>query len=615
MQTFEAADALARVLIERTGGQLRLALPLGLGKANTIVNALTRAALADPAIELSIFTALTLERPSPSSDLERRFLEPAMDRLFGRYPPLLYAQLLRGDGLPHNIQVHEFFLQAGRWLGVEQVQQSYISANYTHALAYILERKPNVLPHLVSRDGGRFSISCNTDITTDLLIARREGRADFVFAGEVNSELPFMDGTGLAGDGEVDLLLDNAETDFELFSVVKRPVSLADHAIGFHVSRLVRDGGTLQIGIGSIGDAVCHALILRHRENAVWRGIVSALEAESPPDIGDDGPFETGLYASSEMLVDGILQLFEAGIIRREVNGVAIHAGFFVDSRDFYRRLREMPPAQRAKIAMMPVSYTNALYGDEAAKRLARRDARFINNAMSATLLGAVASDTLEDGRVISGVGGQYDFVAQSFALQGARSIIALNATRQSKGETTSSIVFSHAQLTIPRHLRDLIVTEYGVADLRGKSDADCIMAMLAITDSRFQDGLVDAAKRSGKLPKDFVVPDSWRRNTPENLQDRLGKSFHGGALPVFPFGTDFDAVEQRLLPALGVLKRAAHSKISLARLVWSGMRGAALNEQDRLCLTRMKLDIPSGITEKMSAYALCGALHEARGG
>src|SRR5690606_25588354 len=142
-------------------------------------------------------------------------------------------------------------------------------------------------------------------------------------------------------DGEIDLLLDDAETDFELFSVVKRPVSLADHAIGFHASRLVRDGGTLQIGIGSIGAAVCHALILRHRENAVWRGIVSALDAESPPDAGDDGPFEAGLYVSSEMLVDGILQLFEAGIIRREVDGAAIHAGFFVESRDFYRRLRE----------------------------------------------------------------------------------------------------------------------------------------------------------------------------------------------------------------------------------------------------------------------------------
>jgi hypothetical protein len=174
--------------------------------------------------------------------------------------------------------------------------------------------------------------------------------------------------------------------------------------------------------------------------------------------------------------------------------------------------------------------------------------------------------------------------------------------------------VFSHAQLTIPRHLRDLIVTEYGIADLRGKPDADCIMAMLAIADSRFQGGLAEAAKRAGKLPKDFSVPEAWRRNTPENLRGRLDKFVHGDALPVFPFGTDFDAVEQRLLPALGLLKRVAHSKARLMRLVLSGMRGAALNEQDRQCLARMKLDMPSGITERLSAYALRGALLETRG-
>ena len=79
---------------------------------------------------------------------------------------------------------------------------------------------------------------------------------------------------------------------------------------------------------------------------------------------------------------------------------------------------------------MMPVSFTNALYGDEEAKRRARVDARFVNNAMMATLMGAAVSDGLEDGQVISGVGGQYNFVAQAFALEGARSILALEAAR-----------------------------------------------------------------------------------------------------------------------------------------------------------------------------------------
>ena len=73
---------------------------------------------------------------------------------------------------------------------------------------------------------------------------------------------------------------------------------------------------------------------------------------------------------------------------------------------------------------MTAISFTNTLDGDEAAKRAQRRHARFVNTAMVATLLGAVSSDQLEDGRVVSGAGGQHDLVAMAHALEGARSII-----------------------------------------------------------------------------------------------------------------------------------------------------------------------------------------------
>src|ERR1700743_2708333 len=140
-----------------------------------------------------------------------------------------------------------------------------------------------------------------------------------------------------------------------------------------------------------------------------------------------------------------------------------------------------MAPSQIARIKMMPVSFTNELYGDEETKRRARIDARFINNAMMATLLGAVISDGLEDGQVVSGVGGQYNFVAQAFALEGARSILALEATRLSGSKVQSNIRWRYGHETIPRHLRDIVVTEYGVADLRGKSEAETVAAMLLI--------------------------------------------------------------------------------------------------------------------------------------
>ena len=91
--------------------------------------------------------------------------------------------------------------------------------------------------------------------------------------------------------------------------------------------------------------------------------------------------------------------------------------------------------------------------------------------------------------------------------LQGARSILALEATRQAGAKTQSNIRSSYGHQTIPRHLRDVFVTEYGVADVRGKSDADVIAAMLAMTDSRFQAELARAAKDAGKLPKNFEIP------------------------------------------------------------------------------------------------------------
>src|SRR6202020_853690 len=106
-----------------------------------------------------------------------------------------------------------------------------------------------------------------------------------------------------------------------------------------------------------------------------------------------------------------------------------------------------------------------------------------------------------------SGVGGQYNFVAQAFALAGARSILALEATRQAGARTQSNVRWSYGHETIPRHLRDIIITEYGVADLRGKSDADVIAAMLEVADSRFQNELTRQAKDAGKLPANFGIP------------------------------------------------------------------------------------------------------------
>jgi hypothetical protein len=613
---FSDPEQVADDIIRDVGGKLVVGLPLGLGKANHIINALYARASADRSIDLTFFSALTLEKPKPSNLLERRFITPVIDRLFGNYPDLAYAEPLRHGELPPNIRVIEFFFLAGRWLHVAAAQQNYISANYTHAASYLLASGLNVVTQLVAKRivGGvpRYSLSCNTDTTLDVLKARREGRAAFRLVGQVNSELPFMPGPGDLPADEFSAVLESPAIDFPLFAPPSEPIGDAKYAIGLHSASLVRDGGTLQIGIGQIGDALAQGLIVRHRDNAQFGSIMQRLAPAAEPI--ESGPFDKGLYGVSEMVTEAFIGLIDAGILKRAVDGVILHGAFFLGPKSFYRALREMTPEQIARICMMPVSFTNELYGGEDAKRAARVDARFVNNAMMATLLGSAVSDGLDDGQVVSGVGGQYNFVAQAFALPGARSVLALEAMRQAKGKAQSNIRWRYGHETIPRHLRDVFVTEYGVADVRGKSDADVIAAMLAITDSRFQDELSRAAKDAGKLPKDFEIPRAHRENHPERIAAALKPAREAGLLPDFPFGTDFTEVELRLIPALEILQAAQHAPLHMARLVargWTRTPDASDNE----CLARLGLESPKNFEERMYRALVSAALEESRAG
>ncbi len=609
---FADPDRLADAIIERIGTTIVLALPLGLGKANHVANALFARAAADPTLRLRI---------SPPSPWRRRAAGPAWsavswtplaERLFGGYPDLAYALAQRERRLPPNVEVDEFFFQAGSRLGIASAQQSYISANYTHALRYVIERGVNVVAQLVaerSGDAPRYSLSCNPDLTRDLLAHRARGAADFLMVGQVNSELPFMPGDAEIAPGELNWLLRSPATDFPLFAPPREPIDLVDYAAALNVARTVADGGTLQLGIGSLGDAVTQALILRHRHNADFRALLTRLDPgnRAPPGLREGAPFEIGVHGLSEMFVEGFLDLMRAGVLAREVDGVLLEAAFFVGSRAFYRVLRELPPAELAKLRMTSVSFVNQLYGDEPAKRRARVKARFINNAMMATLLGAVVSDGLEDGQVVSGVGGQFNFVAQAFALDDARAIIVLPATRTVRGRTSSNIRWSYGHTTIPRHLRDIVVTEYGIADLRGKSDRDVIATMLTIADSRFQDELLRRAKDAGKIAREFELPVACRDNTPERIVQALAPARAQGLLPVFPFGTDFTATEQRLIPALRLL--ASASPLRLARLALRSLSSGTPSAELGECLARMGLETRLGAVDQLHAALLRGAL------
>src|SRR5467141_4242513 len=284
---FTDPEAVAEYIIRDVGTDLVVGLPLALGKANHIINALYARAAADRTINLTFFSALTLEKPKPANLLERRFIAPVIERLFGGYPDLAYAEALHANALPPNVEVIEFFFLAGKWLHVPFAQQHYISANYTYATSYLLARGLNVVTQLVAKravDGvTRYSLSCNTDTTLDILRARAQGAASFKLIGQVNSELPFMPVAGDLPADEFTAVLDSPETDFPLFAPPSEPVSDTKYAIGLHAAGLVRDGGTLQIGIGQIGDALAQGLIVRHRNNAQFHGIMKRLAPGAAP--------------------------------------------------------------------------------------------------------------------------------------------------------------------------------------------------------------------------------------------------------------------------------------------------------------------------------------------
>lgn len=681
LDDLEAAIDLA---IERVGSRLIVAAPLGLGKPVQLLNALYHRARRDSSISLHIYTALSLEVPKPASDIEASLAGPIMERLFGDYEGLDYLSDLRSGRLPPNVEVSEFYVKAGSMKHVASAQQNYISSNYTHIARDICAAGVNVLCQLLAfrdtDDGIRLSLSCNPDTAADVLDMLEESRPGaYVTLGQLHPDLPFMGNDALVAPERFTALLRNPAWDRRLFAVPNAAVPLTDYATALHASTLVVDGGTLQIGIGSLGDAVAKALILRHQQNDRYRAMLKALD----PGVGaETSAFSSGLYVSTEMFVNGMLRLMQAGVVRRKVydnlpiqqglnsgaigetideqfyhyaresgllpprledaslerlkyfgvvgeavslngeelciggdkvandtrdeetvaallasssgtlrNGRVLHGGFFLGPADFYETLRTMGAADREEICMTSVARTNQLLLDPALYRAQRVHARFINTGMIVSLSGAVTSDALEDGTVISGVGGQYNFVAMAHDLPGARSVLCIRATRGSGKDVASNIVPHYGHTTIPRHLRDIVVTEYGVADLRGQSDSEVIKRLLAIADSRFQDELLSWAKSVGKVASDYRIPPEQQNNTPQHIAQALGGA--RDLLPDYPFGTELTDQERELAASLRRIKALSDEPAQFLARAFRALIHHADGEAARPYLERIQLEHP----------------------
>jgi acyl-CoA hydrolase len=274
-----------------------------------------------------------------------------------------------------------------------------------------------------------------------------------------------------------------------------------------------------------------------------------------------------------------------------------------------YDGLRALPEERRRLIDMTRISKVNTLFGEEAEKRAQRRDARFINETMMVTLLGAAVSDALDDGRVVSGVGGQFDFVSMAQSLDGAMSILMCRACRESGGKVSSNIRWNYGHNTVPRHHRDVFVTEYGIAATRGCSDRDTIDRLLHVAGAEFHESLIEAPRRSGKIERDYRMAGDAARNRPDVIASVFNQ--HRAHFPAYPLGTELTGDEQVLAEALGWLQNNTATTGKRVRTIFSAMNSTPSGFEKTLA--RMGLEKPTRFKDRLMQRLLRYALASRR--
>ncbi|MBI5203275.1 MAG: hypothetical protein HY925_16915 [Elusimicrobia bacterium] len=307
---------------------------------------------------------------------------------------------------------------------------------------------------------------CSLGVSVDILKAAVEA-ASYVVV-QANPRMPWTLGDSFIRVEDVDAFVDHAEP---LRELVPAEPTAAALWIGRYVAQLVDDGATIQAGIGAIPDAVLSCL---------------------------SGKRDLGVH--SEMISDGVLRLLKSGAItgkRKSLLPGRVVAAFCMGTRALYDAVHRRPEFHFA-----PVDFVNAPSVIAQNERMVS-----INSALQVDLTGQVGADSIGR-RLYSGVGGQVDFIRGAAASRGGRSIIALPST--AKGGSVSRIVPALSEGTgvvTTRADIDFVVTEYGIASLKGKTLRERALALIQIAHPDFRDELVAAAKSWGALEPGRVLP------------------------------------------------------------------------------------------------------------
>lgn len=291
-------------------------------------------------------------------------------------------------------------------------------------------------------------VSCGVSVDYTLPAARAAKKV----IAQVNKQMPRTLGDTSLHVSEIDSFV---EIDHPVIELGLPKIGDVEKAIGENCAKLVKGGDTLQLGIGAIPDAVL--LFLKEKK-----------------DLG----------IHSEMISDGVVELIESGVITNAKK--TLHPGktvvtFLMGTQ----RLYDYADDNQA-VAMYPVDYVNDPYVIGQNDNLVS-----INSCVQVDLMGQVASESVGLTQ-ISGIGGQVDFVRGARLSKGGRSIIAIASTA-AKGKISKIVPFldEGAAVTTSRTDVDYVVTEYGIAHLRGKTLRDRARALIEIAHPDFRPGLI----------------------------------------------------------------------------------------------------------------------------
>ncbi|MFI5347227.1 MAG: GNAT family N-acetyltransferase [Elusimicrobiota bacterium] len=336
---------------------------------------------------------------------------------------------------------------------------------------------------------GRFSLGISVDVVRAAVESAR------LVVAQVNPRMPRTLGESTLPREAFDLFVDG---EAPLLELPPRERSAEAVAIGRHCAALVEDGATLQMGIGAIPD-----------------GVLAALKEKN--DLG----------VHTEMFSDGVLDLLERGVIngsRKTLRRRKVVTSFCMGSRRLYAAVHE-----DSRFEFLPSDYVNDPFVIAQNERMVS-----INSALQVDLTGQVCADSIGP-RFYSGFGGQVDFIRGASRAKGGKAVIALPST--AKGGTISRVAPTldpGAGVVTTRADVDYVVTEWGIASLKGRTVRERALALISVAHPRFRAELLEKARALG-----FVYPDQrpWPKDGkpyPAECETTL-KLDDGGTLEIRP--------------------------------------------------------------------------------